>query len=113
MNWLKVAAVAIGALIAFLIVGSVVGFILHVLSYVVIAALVAGGGYVVYKIATNRPGREARDKRRRREVSAAQHDGLPANPQATRSAPPPPPPPRPAAGEDGVHPARLNAGRGH
>ena len=68
MNWLKVAAVAIGALIAFFIVGSVVGFILHVLSYVVIAALVAGGGYVVYKVATSGRGREVRDRSRDREL---------------------------------------------
>lgn len=99
MNWLKVAAIAIGALIAFLIVGSVVGFILHVLSYVVIAALVAGGGYVVYKIATSGRGREVRDRHRDRELRddyrrddhRDRRDDLRQEDYA-----PPPPPPRPA-----------------
>ena len=111
MNWLKIAAVAIGALIAFLIVGSVVGFILHVLSYVVIAALVAGGGYVVYKIATNRHGREVRDKRRRREIRDDHHDDLRDNLGDTGYAPPPPP--RPAAGNVDDDLARLKREMGH
>jgi hypothetical protein len=37
MRWIKVAAIAVGILIAFLVVGSVVGFILHVVTYLVIA----------------------------------------------------------------------------
>lgn len=94
MNWLKVAAIAIGALIAFLIVGSVVGFILHVLSYVVIAALVAGGGYVVYKIATSGRGREVRDRHRDRELrDDYRRDDL--RQQDYTPPPPPPPPARP------------------
>src|SRR6266571_3342972 len=113
MNWLKVAAVAIGALIAFLIVGSVVGFILHVLSYVVIAALVAGGGYVVYKVATNRHGREVKDKRRRREIRDDYHDDdLRGNLRDTGYAPPPPPP-RPAAGNVDDDLARLKREMGN
>jgi hypothetical protein len=111
MNWLKVAAVAIGALIAFLIVGSVVGFILHVLSYVVIAALVAGGGYVVYKIATNRHGREVRTKQRRREIRDDYHDDLRDNVRDTGYAPPPPP--RPAGGGVDDDLARLKREMGH
>ena len=104
MNWLKVAAIAIGALIAFLIVGSVVGFILHVLSYVVIAALVAGGGYVVYKIATSGRGREVRDRHRDRELRDdyrrddrrdRRDDRRDDLRQQDYTPPPPPPPARP------------------
>jgi hypothetical protein len=95
MNWLKIAAVAIGALLAFIIVGSVVGFILHVLSYVVIAALVAGGGYVVYKIATSGRGREVRDRRRDRELrDDYQRDDRPRDDYRQAGYTPPPTPPR-------------------
>jgi hypothetical protein len=67
MTWLKVAAVMIGALIAFLIVGEVVGIILHLLGYVLIAALVAGGGYVAYKVVTSSHRREVKERHRERE----------------------------------------------
>ena len=67
MNWLKVAAVAIGALLVFLIAGSVVHLIMTLVGYVLIAALVAGGGYVAYKIVTSRHDREVRGRRDRRE----------------------------------------------
>ncbi len=110
MNWLKVAAVAIGALIAFLIVGSVVGFILHVLSYIVIAALIAGGGYVVYKIATNRHGREVRGRRRGREIRDDYHDDLRDSVRDTGYAAPPP---RPAGGNVDDDLARLKREMGH
>jgi hypothetical protein len=111
MNWLKVAAVAIGALIAFLIVGSVIHLIMTVLGYVLVAALVAGGGYVVYKIATSRRGREVRTKRRRREISDDHHDDLRDNLGDTGYAPPPPP--RPAAGDVDDDLARLKREMGH
>jgi uncharacterized membrane protein YebE (DUF533 family) len=67
MNWLKVAAVAIGALIAFLIVGEVVHVILALLGYVLIAALIAGGGYVAYKVVTSSRRREVKDRDRGRD----------------------------------------------
>ena len=41
MNWLKVAAVAIGALIAFFIIGSVIHLITAILGWVLVLALVA------------------------------------------------------------------------
>jgi hypothetical protein len=66
MNWLKVAAVVIGALIAFLIVGEVVHVILALLGYVLIAALVAGGGYITYKVVTSSHRREVKDRNRGR-----------------------------------------------
>jgi hypothetical protein len=68
MNWLKVAAVVIGALIAFLIVGEVVHVILALLGYVLIAALVAGGGYVAYRVVTSSRRREVKDQNRDREL---------------------------------------------
>ena len=66
MRWIKVAALAAGILIAFLIVGSVVGFILHVVTYLVIAALVVGGVAVAIKVA--RSGKQVSRKRAEREV---------------------------------------------
>ncbi len=111
MNWLKVAAVAIGALIAFLVVGSVIHLIMTVLGYILVAALVAGGGYVVYKIATNRRGREVRGRRRGREIRNDHHDDLRDTPPDTGYAAPPPP--RPAAGNVDDDLARLKREMGH
>ena len=42
MSWLKLAAIAGGILIAFLLVGSVIGFVIHAVTTLVIAALVVG-----------------------------------------------------------------------
>jgi hypothetical protein len=83
MNWLKVAGIVIGALIAFLIIGSVVHVIMALLGYVVIAAIVAGGGYVAYKLATSSQGRKLRDRRR------GGHE-IRDEDQGTGYAPPPP-----------------------
>jgi hypothetical protein len=66
MRWFKVAALAAGLLIAFLIVGSVVGFILHVVTYLVIAAIVVGGVAVAIKVA--RSGKQVSGKKAEREV---------------------------------------------
>jgi hypothetical protein len=68
MNWLKIAAVAIGALLAFFIVGSVIHIITAILGWVVILALIGGGGYVVYKVVSAGKGREVRTRRRDREL---------------------------------------------
>jgi hypothetical protein len=91
MNWLKVAAVVIGALIAFLIVGQVVHIILALLGYVLIAALVAGGGYVAYKVITSRNGREIRGRSRPTRDREIRDDYR----QADYAPPPPPQPARP------------------
>jgi hypothetical protein len=93
MNWLKVVAVVIGALIAFLIVGEVVHVILALLGYVLIAALVAGGGYVAYKVVTSRRGRELRD--RSRGGGRRQDHELRDEYRQADYAPPPPRPARP------------------
>jgi len=43
MSWFKILAIGAGILIAFLVVGSVMHFIITAVTYLVIAALVAGG----------------------------------------------------------------------
>jgi hypothetical protein len=66
MRWFKVAAIAGGILIAFLVVGSVVHFIFSLITGLVIAAAVAGAIYVAFKVA--RSGRQISRKREEREV---------------------------------------------
>jgi hypothetical protein len=92
MNWLKVAAVAIGVLLAFFIVGSVIHIITAILGWVVILALVGGGGYVVYKVATSGGGRQVRDRQRGREL----RDDRPRDDYREAGYTPPPPPQQPS-----------------
>ena len=66
MGWFKIAAIVGGVIIAFLIVGSVVHFILAAISTIVIAALVVGGIAVAIKMA--RSGKKISGKRAEREV---------------------------------------------
>jgi hypothetical protein len=66
VSWLKIAAIVGGVIIAFLIVGSVVHFILAAVTTVVIAALVVGGIAVAIKMA--RSGKQVSRKRQEREV---------------------------------------------
>jgi hypothetical protein len=66
MSWFKIAAIAGGVIIAFLIVGSVVHFILAAITTIVIAALVVGGIAVAIKMA--RSGKKISGKRAEREV---------------------------------------------
>jgi hypothetical protein len=56
MRGLKFVAIAVGAVLALILVLSVVGFIVHAIAYVAIIALVAGGVYVAFKVgrASNR-----------------------------------------------------------
>jgi hypothetical protein len=56
MRGFKVVAIAIAALIALFLAVEAVGFIFHIIAYVVIAALVAGGVYVAFRLgrASNR-----------------------------------------------------------
>jgi hypothetical protein len=67
MRWFKIAAIGVGILIAFLVVGSVIGAIFHVLTELVIAALVVGGIVAAVKIASSR--RQVSGKKAEREVS--------------------------------------------
>src|SRR6202043_3680457 len=66
MSWFKIPAIAGGIIIAFLIVGSVVHFILAAITTIVIAALVVGGTAVAIKMA--RSGKQVSRKRQEREA---------------------------------------------
>jgi hypothetical protein len=72
MNWLKVGAVVVGGIIVFFVVDSLVHVLLGLLSAIVFVAIVAGGGYVAYKLLGARRRRQVRDRseecRRPREV---------------------------------------------
>jgi hypothetical protein len=78
MSWLKIAAIAGGLIVAFLIVGSVVHFILAAITTIVIAALVVGGIAVAIKMA--RSGKQVSRKRQEREVR--DHDSRQPLPRA-------------------------------
>jgi hypothetical protein len=66
MRWFKLAAIGAGILIAFLIVGSVIGFIIHAVTYLILAALVVGAIAVAIKVASSR--RQVSGKKADREV---------------------------------------------
>ena len=90
MRWFKVAAIAGGILIAFLVVGSVIGFIIHAVLGLVVAALVVGAIVVAIKVA--RSGKKISGKRAEREVRDHDHDRYQPLPRAdveTYSAPVP------------------------
>jgi hypothetical protein len=88
MSWFKIAAIAGGLIIAFLIVGSVVHFILAAVTTIVIAALVVGGIAVAIKMA--RSGKQVSRKREEREVrDHDRHEPLPRADVETYSAPVP------------------------
>ena len=72
MSWFKIAAIAAGILIAFLVVGSVMHFIITAVTYLVIAALVAGGVAIAIKVA--RSGRQVSGKKAEREVREPDYD---------------------------------------
>lgn len=67
MRMVKLVAIAAGILIAFLLVGSVIGFVIHAVTSLVIAALVVGAIVVAIKVA--RSGKQiSRKERKEREV---------------------------------------------
>jgi hypothetical protein len=66
MRLFKVAAVGVGILIALIIGWAVVGFVLHAVELLVIAALVAGAVAVAIKVA--RSGKQISRKRADRQV---------------------------------------------
>ena len=71
MNWFKVAAVGVGIIIAFLIVGSVVHFILGAITTILIAAVVVGGIAVAIKVARSR--KQVSRKREEKQVREPDH----------------------------------------
>ncbi len=96
MSWLKIAAIAGGILIAFLVVGSVIGFVIHAVTYLVIAALVVGGIAIAIKMA--RSGKQISRKREEREVREHdRHQPLPRADVEPYSTPVPTQQPRRAA----------------
>jgi len=90
MNWLKVGAIVVGGIIVFFVLNSVVHLLLGLLSAIAFVAIVAGGGYVVYKLMSGRRGREVRSRPEEREVPRERETRTIVVP------PPPPAAPRPA-----------------
>ena len=60
MNLLKVAGVVIVGFILFIVLGHVVSFILSAIPAIFFIALVAGGGYIAYKLVGGGRRREIR-----------------------------------------------------
>jgi hypothetical protein len=60
MNLLKVAGVVIVGIILFVVLGHVVSFIMSAITAIFFIALVAGGGYVAYKLVAGGRHKEIR-----------------------------------------------------
>lgn len=60
MNWAKVGAVVIGGIIVFFVLDSVVHMLLGILGAILFVAIIAGGGYAVYKMVGGSRRRELR-----------------------------------------------------
>ena len=114
MRWFKVAAIGVGILIAFLVVGSVIGAIFHVLTELVIAALVVGGIVAAVKIASSR--RQVPGKKAEREVRDHDYEQYSRPLPRADVEPVPtsyPPSARPAAADVDDELARLKREMGH
>lgn len=112
----KVLAIAVGVLVAFFVVGSIVHVIISALITVAIAALVVGGIYVAIKV--SRSGKQVSGKSRDSEIRDrdrySSSSALPGVDLDQYSAPPPPRPaaarpaaPRPSAQDVDDELARL------
>ena len=106
MNWLKVGAIVVGGIIVFFVLNSVVHLLLGLLSAIAFVAIVAGGGYVVYKLMNGRRRREVKNRPQEREV---RRDREPRS----MVVPPAPAPPRPAHHDVEDDLARLKREMGH
>jgi hypothetical protein len=60
VNVIKVGAVVIAAIVLFVVLGHVVSFIMGLIGTLFFLALVAGGGYVAYKLVSSGRRREIR-----------------------------------------------------
>ena len=60
MNVIKVGAVVIAAIVLFVVLGHVVSFIMGLIGTLFFLALVAGGGYVAFKLVSSGRRREIR-----------------------------------------------------
>ena len=60
MNWAKIGAIVIGGIVVFFILNSVVHVLLGLLGALVFVAIIAGGGYVAYKLVGGSRRREIR-----------------------------------------------------
>jgi FtsH-binding integral membrane protein len=60
MNWAKVGAVVIGGIVVFFILDSLVHVLLGLLGALLFVAVIAGGGYVAYKLVGGSRRREIR-----------------------------------------------------
>ncbi len=107
MNWLKVGAIVVGGIIVFFVLNSVVHLLLGLLSAIAFVAIVAGGGYVVYKLMGARRRREVRGRREEYQVRR--------EPEPTRDVvvPPVTPTPRPTHHDVEDDLARLKREMGH
>jgi hypothetical protein len=89
MNWLKVGAIVVGGIIVFFVLDSVVHVLLGLLTAIAFVAIVAGGGYVAYKIMGSRRRREVRDRsQERKQPRQVEDTSIVVPPRATPTAPP-------------------------
>jgi membrane protein involved in colicin uptake len=97
MRWFKIAAILGGIIIAFLIVGSVVHFILAAITTIVIAALVVGGVAIAVKMARSR--KQVSRKREEKQVREPDYSEY-ARPLPRADIEPVSPPPGRQSGQD-------------
>jgi len=60
MNWAKIGAVVVGGIVVFFILDSVVHVLLGLLGALLFVAVIAGGGYVAYRVISGGRRREIR-----------------------------------------------------
>jgi membrane protein involved in colicin uptake len=97
MRWFKIAAILGGIIIAFLIVGSVLHFILAAITTIVIAALVVGGVAIAIKVARSR--KQVSRKREEKQVREPDYSEY-ARPLPRADIEPVSPPPGRQSGQD-------------
>jgi hypothetical protein len=60
MNLLKVGAIVVGGIILFVVLGKVVSVVIGLITALFFVALVAGGGYLAYKLVSGGKRQEIR-----------------------------------------------------